>query len=174
MRIRKAELSDYDSLLPLFNQIDLLHRESLPEIFVKPEGRPRERNYFQDLLQQPDVGFFIAEEQDQTIGFVHVIVRNSPPIAIFALRRYAVVDSAVVKKDYQGMGVGRKLMETVHEWARDNGAKSVELNVYKFNEDAISFYERLGYKTLSRKMRKSLLNRDRDYEPFGDIGNRKF
>lgn len=167
LRIRKAELSDYDSLLPLFDQIDLLHRETLPEIFIKPEGKPRERNYFQDLLQQPDVGFFIAKERDQTIGFVHGIVRNSLPIAIFAPRRYAVVDSAVVKKDYQGMGVGRKLMETVHEWARDTGSKSVELNVYEFNEDAISFYERLGYKTLSRKMRKSLLLRDFDTNESG-------
>jgi GNAT superfamily N-acetyltransferase len=140
----------------LFDQIDLLHRESLPEIFVKPEGRPREKDYFQDLLQQPDVGFYIAEEQDQTIGFVHVIVRDSPPIPFFALRRYAVVDSAVVRKDYQGMGVGRKLMETAHEWARESGAKSVEINVYDFNEDAISFYGRLGYKSYSRKMRKSL------------------
>jgi ribosomal protein S18 acetylase RimI-like enzyme len=161
-RIRKAALSDYDSLLPLFEQIDLLHRESLPEIFVKPEGSPRKKDYLEDLLQQPDVGFFIAEEKDQTIGFVRGVVRDSPPTAIFTQRRYAVVDSAVVNKDYQGMGVGRKLMETVHEWARDNGAESVELNVYEFNADAISFYEHLGYKTISRKMRKSLVDREHD------------
>ena len=156
MQIREAALSDYDSLLPLFNQIDSLHRGSLPEMFVEPEGRPRERDYFHDLLQQPDVGFFIAEEQDQTIGFIHAVVRNSPPLAIFAPRRYAVVDGAVVNKDQQGRGVGRQLMETVHEWARDHGATSVELNVYEFNEDAIAFYRRLGYKSLSRKMHISL------------------
>jgi ribosomal protein S18 acetylase RimI-like enzyme len=128
----------------------------LPEIFVKPEGSPREKDYFQDLLLQTDVGFFVAEEQDQAIGFVHVIVRDSPPITVFVQRRYAVLDSAVVGTGYQGKGVGRKLMETAHEWALGEGAESVELNVYEFNQSAITFYERLGYKKLSRKMRKSL------------------
>ena len=159
--IRQAELSDYDSLLPLFDHIDSLHRDNLPEIFVLPEGSPREKDYIQELLLQPEVGFFIAEEQGQIIGFVHVIVRDSPPITVFVQRRYAVVDGAVVGTGYQGKGVGRKLMETAHEWALGEGAESVELNVYEFNEDAITFYEQLGYETLSRKMRMSLISHDR-------------
>lgn len=162
LQIRRADSSDYASLLPLFDQIDLLHREALPEIFVKPEGSPREKDYFEDLLQQPQVGFFIAQEQDQMIGFVHAAVRNAPPLAIFAPRRYAVVEGAVVSKDYQGRGIGRKLMQRVHEWALEKGAGSVELNVYNFNAGAISFYERLGYEPLSLKLRKPLLMDDKD------------
>ena len=154
LRIRQAKLSDYEPLLSLFDQIDSLHRDNLPEIFVRPEGRPRKKDYFQELLLLPEVGFFIAEEQGQIIGFVHIIIRDSPPIAVFVQRCFAVVDSLVVGMDYQGKGVGRKLMETAHEWALAEGAESVELNVYEFNEDAIAFYERLGYEPLSRKMRK--------------------
>jgi GNAT superfamily N-acetyltransferase len=154
-----AEPSDYNPLLTLFEQGDLLHRESLPEIFVKPEGRPREKDYYEDLLKQPGVGFFIAEEKDQIIGFVHALVRDSPPLAFFVQRRFAVVDVVVVRIDYQGKGIGQQLMEAVQEWALDKGAGTIELNVYEFNEDAISFYKRIGYKTLSRKMRKSLNSR---------------
>jgi len=36
------------------------------------------------------------------------------------------------------------------------GVKEVELNVWEFNQDAISFYEKLGYTTVSRKMWRSL------------------
>jgi ribosomal protein S18 acetylase RimI-like enzyme len=47
-------------------------------------------------------------------------------------------------------------MDKMQEWAIARGATSLELNVYEFNETAISFYERLGYQTLSRKMSKEL------------------
>ena len=47
-------------------------------------------------------------------------------------------------------------MDEMQAWAIAKGATSIELNVYEFNETAISFYERLGYQTLSRKMSKQL------------------
>ena len=45
-------------------------------------------------------------------------------------------------------------MEKMQAWAIAKGATSIELNVYEFNEAAISFYESLGYQALSRKMSK--------------------
>jgi ribosomal protein S18 acetylase RimI-like enzyme len=47
-------------------------------------------------------------------------------------------------------------MDKVQEWALAKGATSIELNVYEFNETAISFYESLGYQTFSRRMNKDL------------------
>ncbi len=47
-------------------------------------------------------------------------------------------------------------MDKMQEWAIARGATSIELNVYEFNVTAISFYERLGYQTFSRKMSKEL------------------
>ena len=46
----------------------------------------------------------------------------------------------------------------IHDLAvrRDRGAGAVELIVWEFNAQAIAFYERLGYATLSRKMAMSL------------------
>lgn len=48
------------------------------------------------------------------------------------------------------------LMDEIQKWAIVKGATSIELNVFEFNYTAISFYERLGYQTLSRKMSKEL------------------
>lgn len=45
-------------------------------------------------------------------------------------------------------------MAHMETWAVSKCASSIELNVYEFNQEAISFYEGLGYKTLSRKMNK--------------------
>jgi len=47
-------------------------------------------------------------------------------------------------------------MERAQEWATTNGAVFIELNVYEFNKNAISFYEGLGYQISSRKMRRKI------------------
>jgi len=42
----------------------------------------------------------------------------------------------------------------------DLGATSVQLTVYEFNQAAIDFYRSLGYETLSRRMRKPLVQEE--------------
>ena len=75
---------------------------------------------------------------------------------MFVRRRYAVIENLVVKSEFRKQGIGRILVDEVQEWAIAKGARSIELNVYEFNETAISFYEGLGYRNLSRKMSKEL------------------
>jgi ribosomal protein S18 acetylase RimI-like enzyme len=75
---------------------------------------------------------------------------------VFVPRHYAIVDGIVVKSGFRNRGIGKMLMDKMQEWAIAKGATSVELNVYEFNRTAISFYEKLGYRTLSRKMSKEL------------------
>jgi len=154
--IRKATADDYNSLCKLFNEGDALHRENLPHIFQKPNGAAREKDYYLGLIADENVALLVAEAGGDLVGFVHAIVRDTPAIPVIVPRRYAIVDGIVVKSGFQNHGIGRILMDKMQEWATAKGATSIELNVYEFNETAISFYERLGYQTLSRKMSKEI------------------
>lgn len=156
INFREATADDYEDLFELFDEIDTLHRNHLPRRFQKAGGPAREQDYFSELIDNENIGFFVAEMGDEMVGFVHIIVRDTPPIPIVIPRRYAIVDSIVVKSSFQKRGIGRKLMDQMQEWAIEKGATSVELNVYEFNETAISFYESLGYQTFSRRMSKEL------------------
>ena len=153
--VRKATTNDYNTLCELFDEIEALHRDNLPHIFQKPRGSVREK-YYSGLMADENVSLFVAEAGGKLVGFVHAIVRDTPAIPVFVPRRYAIVDSIVVKSEFQNHGTGRILMDKMQEWAIAKGAVSIELNVYEFNETAISFYERLGYQTFSRKMSKDL------------------
>jgi ribosomal protein S18 acetylase RimI-like enzyme len=62
----------------------------------------------------------------------------------------------VVRSAFRTCGIGKMLVEKTEAWAAAEGAASIELNVYEFNEGAISFYERLGYQAISRRMSKAL------------------
>ena len=154
--VRKATADDYNPLCGLFDEIDAWHRDNLPHIFQKPSGPIRERDYYLGLISDENVGVFVAETGRKLVGFVHAIIRDAPPLPIFVPRYYAIVDSIVVKSSYQNQGTGRMLMNKIQDWALTKGASSIELNVYEFNRTAISFYKKLGYQTLSRKMSKDL------------------
>ena len=157
VRVRKATNNDYNTLCELFEEVDALHRDHLPHIFQKPRGTAWEQDYYLGLITNENVGFFVANTDEKLVGFVHAIVRDTPAIPVLVPKHYATVDSIVVKSGFQNQGIGRILMDRVQEWALDKGATSIELNVYEFNETAIFFYEKLGYQTLSRKMRKELI-----------------
>jgi len=154
--VRKATADDYNSLCKLFDEIDALHRDHLPHLFQKPGGAAREQDYYLGLIADENVALLVAEADEKLVGFGHTIVRDTPVFPVFVPRRYAIVDGIVVKSGFQNHGIGRILMDKMQEWATAKGAASIELNVYEFNKTAISFYERLGYQTLSRKMSKEI------------------
>jgi ribosomal protein S18 acetylase RimI-like enzyme len=154
--IRAATADDYDQLCALADQGDALHRAHLPHLFRAPAGPAREKDYILGLLADEDVGLFVAEGDAGLLGFVKVIVRDTPPIPIKVPRRFAVVDNVAVREDARRAGVGRALMDRAHEWAQGKGATEIELNVYAFNASARAFYDSLGYETRSFRLSKPL------------------
>jgi ribosomal protein S18 acetylase RimI-like enzyme len=154
--VRKATADDYIAWCNLYDELDAWHRHHLPHLFQKPAGPVREEDYYIGLLADEDGTVFVAQAGEELVGFVHVAVMQAPDIPVFVPRRYASVDSVVVKQGFQNHGVGKLLMDAMQAWAVEQGATSIELNVYAFNESAIAFYEGLGYQTLSRKMSKEL------------------
>lgn len=156
IRVRKATADDYNSACKLFDEIDALHRDNLPHIFQKPDGAARELDYYLKIITDENAAFLVAETGEELVGFGHVLIKDTPANPVFVHRRFAIVDGIVVRSGFHNRGTGRMLMDKMQEWAIAKGAASIELNVYEFNEIAISFYERLGYQTYSRKMSKEL------------------
>jgi len=156
IHIRTATPQDYPALLPLFEDIDALHRQQHPERFQKPIGPAREPEGFILALADEQVRFFVAEANGELVGHVHVVVRETPPVPILKPRRFAHIDEIVVKAAYRGHGVGRLLMEQAEAWATMNDATAIELGVYEFNQEAQEFYRNLDYITFHRRMGKTL------------------
>jgi ribosomal protein S18 acetylase RimI-like enzyme len=53
---------------------------------------------------------------------------------------------------FQGSGLGRRLMNEALAHARASGARRILLGVYGKNDDAIAFYERIGYSKIGTRM----------------------
>lgn len=51
----------------------------------------------------------------------------------------------VVSKDYRGLGIGNKLMNTLEEYFKSMSCEYILIDVFAYNKNAIKFYEREGY-----------------------------
>ncbi len=156
LEIRPAVPKDYDELCALLAEVDALHRQRLPHLFRQPAGRVREPEYLSGLMTDDKVSLLVAEVEGQLVGTVVVGLCDTPPVPILVPRRYAMVDSLAVRHEFRRAGVGRALMEEAQRWAAAQGATSIDLNVYEFNDEAIAFYRSLGYEILSHRMSRAL------------------
>jgi ribosomal protein S18 acetylase RimI-like enzyme len=150
--IRQATLDDYDPVNAVLAEVDAQHREALPHVFRDPGGPARSGEYLASIIEDEHDTLLIAERLDQVIGLIHACIREARDIPILVPRRYAVIESLVVAAGSRRCGVGRALMEAAHRWAQEQGVEQIELGVWEFNQGALAFYEKLGYRTAIRRM----------------------
>lgn len=77
---------------------------------------------------------YVAVLNNKVVGF------TSPYIEETGRRR---VGAMYVDPDYQGKGIGRKLLETALNWHGQD--KDVYLEVVEYNQNAIDFYKHFGF-----------------------------
>jgi ribosomal protein S18 acetylase RimI-like enzyme len=65
-----------------------------------------------------------------------------------------MIEQLGVKSTNRHNGVGRKLMELAEKVAKEKGCIMIVLDVWGFNENAIGFYNHLGFSERTRKLQK--------------------
>ena len=156
MQIRPATTGDGKQLSLLFAQVDALHLKARPDVFQAVAGPARTKEWLDSRIKCEEFGLLVADDRGDLLGLVEVVDRAAPSAPLFKPRRYAVVETVVVKETARGRGVGRALMEAAHGWATDRGLNEIQLHVWGFNAKAQSFFEALGYSTFARKLGRRL------------------
>jgi diamine N-acetyltransferase len=151
LSVRAAHREDIPSLRRLIDQIVAFHYQEAPTQFKDPAAVLSEA-YLEERLADPEAMVLVAECRRTQIGVAVALLREAPPILIPS--RVVLVENLAVEPRFRRTGVGRKLMDAAILWARAQGVTELDLNVYEFNIEAIRFYEALGFKTVSRRMRR--------------------
>lgn len=154
--LREATGEDYEAVSILYDQLEHVHAQALPHFFRAIEGHARPHEWFTGILANEDAALFVAEQQGIIVGMVHCYVRSTPALPMIAPRRFVYVEDLIVSETVRHQGVGQLLTEQVHQWASEKGIREIELDVWEFPASALTFYEKLGYETTRRHMRKLL------------------
>jgi diamine N-acetyltransferase len=151
--VRTAHPQDLVVLAQLLDEVVALHHTEDPSQFRGPEEAQHTR-YLEERFQDPDAGVFIAEDQSLPAGVAVTVIRDAPPF--LNPSRFVLLENLAVAAKFRRTGVGRKLVDAAILWARARDMHELDLNVYEFNHNAIRFYEAIGFRTVSRRMKRTL------------------
>ena len=145
--VRRGAGGDVERLEPLWRALRD-HHASLPEMVPVrslEESWKRRRAQYLEWLQDESYALFVAENDDELIGYAMVSVEDQAAPTWDVGDRTAEVETLSVLESERSKGVGRALMGAAREFASARGAETVLVAVAHSNAEAIGFYEREGF-----------------------------
>jgi ribosomal protein S18 acetylase RimI-like enzyme len=155
MLYREANPADLPSICALGEEVNSIHHVAWPEIFAGPGAPERDLAHWSQSVAADDAKTFVAEENARVVGFVNVSVTTETH-SLLQPMRYARIGSVSVTANRRGCGIGSRLMALAEQWATQQGAQEMRLNVWAFNQAALNLYAELGYDVRSHLLGKRL------------------
>ncbi len=104
--------------------------------------------YFSGNSHNPSL-VYVAENPDGGLcGFIEISIRNYAEGSISSAVPF--VEGWYVDPEFQGQGLGKRLIETVEAWSLANGYKELGSDAEIDNEDSIAAHKRLGFEETGR------------------------
>ena len=159
--IREARKEDFAAIREIALEA-MLHRESLSPIRDSSAAAERWRDRYAQLADQGLASFptdwdpaaFVAvDENGKLLGYVLVAAGAKDD---FTGEQQAYILDIAVGPELRSQGIGTKLMQRAHAYAREKGLRYIGLTVATGNENALRLYRKLGYIEEWKRMAKKL------------------
>jgi GNAT superfamily N-acetyltransferase len=135
--IRKGRLSDLEDLVALLRDLFLIEADFTADAGVQRQG------LLLMLEAGPDRRVVVAEADGQVVGMgtaqTLVSTAEGGPVGL--------VEDVVVQSGYRDLGLGRRLLQAIEQWARARGLRRLQLLADRTNVPALRFYDKTGWKT---------------------------
>jgi ribosomal protein S18 acetylase RimI-like enzyme len=89
------------------------------------------------MFDHPSMQGYIAESEGRTIGFIRLVLNQDENRIYFP--------SLHIIREFQGQGMGTKLIEAAEGYATEKGLKELWVGVIVKNEQAFPFYRKIGF-----------------------------
>ena len=151
MEIRFAKKEELEKVNLIRKQVSDLHSEGRPDIFY-PDFKGEICNCIYDIFNDETKKIIVAVEKAEICGMAIIQEIRKPAGVYQKARDYIEIDQFGVKDTFRRQGVATKLIDFIKEYARAQGFPKLELNMWEFNQDALAFYEAVGFNTYRRYM----------------------
>lgn len=125
VQIREYRIEDYDNLINLWKEADLVHR---------PKGRDRQDKIENELRQNTSI-FLVAELNGELIG------------SVFGSHdgRKGWINRLAVDPDFRKKDIAKKLVYEVENKLDELGIDIVACMIEGWNKESMKVFEKLGY-----------------------------
>lgn len=128
--IRKATEQDFPQIVQLFQEFAAFEKQP-SKMTNSADQMSREKEYF---------NCFVAErDSKEIIGYTTYFFSYHTWIG-----KSLYMDDLYVKETYRNQGIGKKLLETVIAFAKEENCHKVRWQVSNWNKKAQGFYKRIG------------------------------
>ncbi len=156
LRIRQATPGRDAALLAEMNHhVHGIHVENRPDLYTTPSLEDL-TEMFGNLLDQKTARIFIAELDDECVGYAGATLHQSAPTVLTHADSLIGLDQLAVAPLGRRHGVATALLEAVRDAGREAGCRRLLTEVWDFNEEALSFYEAAGFLPMKHRLEQSL------------------
>ena len=145
MEIRLATVHEIPGMIDLLQQVGEVHHQIRPDLFRAGAQKYSEAD-LEALLKDPERPIFAALEDGKLLGYCFCILEEVKDNTVLCDVKSLYIDDLCVDENCRGKGVASKLYAHVCDYARSIGCRSVTLNVWCGNDNAMRFYESRGMK----------------------------
>ena len=130
------------------SDIDIGFLESLDSLRNASDlDKDTAKNILKKIIENPDHIIRVAEVDGKIVGSTTLLIEQK---FIHEGGKVGHIEDVVVSKEFEGRGIGIKLVKSLLEAAR---AENCYKTILDCKDELIPFYERIGFKQESNQMR---------------------
>lgn len=150
MKIYIAGKRDIDSLVNLWGELSRYHKNFIDYLSPRDEWDKQIRRLFISDLNKKNTIILISRDWNMATGFIRGELKM--PEKIFKKRTIGYISDFYIKEEYRGTDLAQNFMSEIIKWFKSKGADDLRLNVNSENIRAIRFYEKCGFKEVSKSL----------------------
>ena len=159
MKVRHFKESDTLGLVRLNQQVQTLHAEAHPEVFLAVLDQEAAWSFFDKLRSNPHHLLLVADVSGEIVGYIWCEERLGNQDVHLKASHSGYIHHISVDPDHQRRGIGKALVERAVSELGARGAKSIKVDYWSFNERARTFFLNLGFAPVGEIACKPLSDR---------------
>jgi ribosomal protein S18 acetylase RimI-like enzyme len=152
LSIRKAEIQDIPGILHLLSQVLEVHAKIRPDIFVSGTTKYTADELAEMLRDERRPVWVAADENNRVLGYAFCQIQEPPFTNTMIPFTTLFIDDFCVEEEARGQHIGKQLFEHVRNEAKQLGCYEVTLNVWEGNDNALRFYQAMGFRPKETQM----------------------
>lgn len=145
MKVRKAKIGDYEQINKISTQVHNLHVDLRPDIFKKVKNSMEGR--FEKILEED---ILLVIEENEILGYALCNIKDTSPLQQQS-KRFCIEEFGI-EENSRRKGIGKTFFDEIKKIAKKEKCNEIILTAYANNENAIKFYECMGFKERSIKL----------------------
>lgn len=103
-------------------------------------------SYFNKLKEEENGKMFLYIEDNKCVGLISGCIYNEETDTYdFKCPKRGNISELVVKKEYRSKGIGKKLLNYMENYLKNNDCEKIMIGVFAYNDKALKFYNENGY-----------------------------